>query len=82
MLIEMMMAMGASATATAQPAAKAFVLDGEQIVYSETIDAKGTRHFRGRRAGGQPFAFRLFRDGRARGNVGSEPVRFRVGEAR
>lgn len=83
MLIEMMVAMSATATAnSAQPAA-IMTVDGDRVSYSETVDAEGVRRINGRRlTDGQRFNFRVDRDGRVRGSVGMQTVNFRVGAAR
>ena len=83
MLIEMMVAMGAAATANSAPPATIMTVDGERVAYSETVDSDGVRRIRGSRlTDGQRFDFRVARDGRVRGSVGTQMVSFRVGSAR
>ena len=83
MLIEMMVAMGAAATANAASPVTLMTIDGDRVTYSETVDDDGVRRIRGQRlTDGQRFNFRVARDGRVRGSVGTQTVNFRVGPAR
>jgi hypothetical protein len=82
MLMEMMVAMGAAATAN--PAKSTTMsIDGDRVTFSETIDDRGVRRISGRRlSDGQRFAFRVTPDGQVRGSVGIQNVNFDVGSPR